>query len=196
VKTDETFGERLKRLRKAQNITATELGAASGIEANSIFKLESGTSKEPGFLVGIRLCEALSVSPRELAFGKTRKPDISLRIGDTTVLIEIQTTKSVDAARRRAIVEMIGAALAKADGTMEVERLAAQSSPTEFEETDAAASHSKNVSETASLFRAVDELQATVSSVCDVLAQVQDRLTRLEGKQTKPSATPPRRKPR
>lgn len=172
-------------------MSATALGAASGIEANSIFKLESGTSKEPGFFVGIRLCEALGVPPRELAFGEARTPEFSFRVGDATVLMEIKTAKSVDPARRRALIEMIGSALANIEGGTTLEHLPTLPHPPS-DETSVAMPLS-NESELGLLSRAVDELHAGVAQLFEALGRIEQRLVVLEGKPSKRSQSTKRK---
>lgn len=167
------FGERLKRLRKARGLSATRLGAAAGIEANGIFKLEGGTSKEPGFFVGIRLSEVLGVSPRELAFGEPRPPDLTLRLDGVGLAVEVTPEEAIDAKRKRAMLEMIATALTKVDGTVEIMNKAVAESPTLESST-------------------LEELRVTVAEFADALAEVQERLSQLEGKPSKERKRPRR----
>jgi transcriptional regulator with XRE-family HTH domain len=162
VSTDETFGERLKRLRKVRGLSATRLGAAAGIEANAIFKLEGGTSKEPGFFVGTRLAEILGVPARELAFGDQSRPDLELRLDGIELAMEITPKTPVEAKRKRGLVEAIAAAMMRVDGAIEVIN-----------------AHTSPVSQVVEPFP-LEELRATVTELADALAEVQTRLSCLE----------------
>lgn len=66
----DTLGERIKSLRTRRGLTGAQLAARIGIGENAVFKLESGTSAEPKFFVGLKIARALGVTPDELAFGK------------------------------------------------------------------------------------------------------------------------------
>jgi len=68
----DTLGERIKSLRISRGLTGAQLAARIGIGENAVFKLESGTSAEPKFHVGIKLARALGVTPETLAFGEIR----------------------------------------------------------------------------------------------------------------------------
>jgi len=68
----DTLGERIKSLRISRGLTGAQLAARIGIGENAVFKLESGTSAEPKFHVGIKLARALGVTPEALAFGESR----------------------------------------------------------------------------------------------------------------------------
>lgn len=63
----ETIGERLKRIREEQGMTAARLGALSGVGEGAVYKIERGDSKSPSFSTGLRLAKALGVSPYDLA---------------------------------------------------------------------------------------------------------------------------------
>lgn len=65
----ELFGERVRRLRNEKSLSAAQLSRLVGIGENGIRKIENGDTKEPTFSTGVRLANALGVSPSELAFG-------------------------------------------------------------------------------------------------------------------------------
>lgn len=64
------LGRRLRSYRRICGLTASELAAKSGVSENAIRKIESGHSKQPSFATGVRIAEALGISPRTLAFGE------------------------------------------------------------------------------------------------------------------------------
>lgn len=69
---NETFGERLQRLRLAQRLNCTQLAHALGITEGAVRQMESGQTKRPSFLVGLRLADVLEVDPWYLATGRQR----------------------------------------------------------------------------------------------------------------------------
>jgi transcriptional regulator with XRE-family HTH domain len=171
VSTDETFGERLKRLRKVRGLSATRLGAAAGIEANAIFKLEGGTSKEPGFFVGTRLAEILGVSARELAFGDQSRPDLELCVDGIELAVEIMPKMPFDAKKKRALLEAIAAAMSKADEVISA------TVPSISQMTEALP---------------LDDLQTTVAELADKMAEMQARLSHLEEESARNRNTRPK----
>jgi transcriptional regulator with XRE-family HTH domain len=66
----ETFGERLRSLRLRRHLTPGELAKAVGVTEGSIRQMEYGQTKNPGFLVGLKLAHALDVTPWFLAYGR------------------------------------------------------------------------------------------------------------------------------
>ena len=65
----ESFGERLRRLRKAAGLSASALANAVGVTEGSIRQMESGQTKMASFVIGLRLAKALGVGPWYLANG-------------------------------------------------------------------------------------------------------------------------------
>ncbi len=65
----ETFGARLKRLRKTRGIRVTDVAAVAGITEGAIRQMEAGQTKGASLVVGLRLAKLLSVSPDYLATG-------------------------------------------------------------------------------------------------------------------------------
>lgn len=61
----ETFGQRLRRIRKAQNLTQKELAKKSGIDNQSICGYEKGRTS-PNIVYLEWLCKALDVTATEL----------------------------------------------------------------------------------------------------------------------------------
>jgi transcriptional regulator with XRE-family HTH domain len=66
----ETFGERLRRLREARELSVVRLAASAGVTENAIRQMELGYTKSASFPVGVKLARALGVSPMELALGE------------------------------------------------------------------------------------------------------------------------------
>ena len=66
----ESFAERLRRLRQEKGLTISSLAASVGVAEGSIRQLETGQTKNPSFVVGLRLANQLSVDPFYLALGK------------------------------------------------------------------------------------------------------------------------------
>lgn len=70
---EETFAERLRRLREKRGITVGRLALRAGLTEAAIRKMEYGDTKGHGFVNGLKIAEALGVDPWELAFGRRRK---------------------------------------------------------------------------------------------------------------------------
>lgn len=68
--SDETFGERIRRLRTERGLTLVELAAAAGAAEGTIRQLESNRIKSPNFHLGLRLADQLKVDPHYLALGE------------------------------------------------------------------------------------------------------------------------------
>lgn len=66
----DTFGARLRRLRNERGMTVVDLAERVNAAEGSIRQLENGAVKSPGFLLGIKLADALGVDPRALALGE------------------------------------------------------------------------------------------------------------------------------
>jgi len=65
----ETFAQRLRRLRNEQGLSVADLGRMVGVTEGAIRQLETGQVASPGFLLGLRLSDALHVEPHVLALG-------------------------------------------------------------------------------------------------------------------------------
>lgn len=74
----ETIGMRLRRLRVAHELSAAALARKVDVTEAAIRAIETGDSKSPSFTVGVRLAEALGVTPHYLAFGDG--PDLEARV--------------------------------------------------------------------------------------------------------------------
>jgi transcriptional regulator with XRE-family HTH domain len=65
----ESFADRLRRLREEKGLTVSSLAASVGVAEGTIRQLETGQTKNPSFVVGVRLANQLSVDPFYLALG-------------------------------------------------------------------------------------------------------------------------------
>jgi transcriptional regulator with XRE-family HTH domain len=74
---DETFGERLRRLRLARALSPGALAQRVGVTEGAIRQMESGQTKSASFPVGVRLAAALGVSSEFLALGTDATQPVS-----------------------------------------------------------------------------------------------------------------------
>lgn len=72
VGTEQTFGQKLKALRLARELTQAELGEASGMPQTVIARLERGAVASPTLDTLTRLADALGVSLDEFRLPPTR----------------------------------------------------------------------------------------------------------------------------
>lgn len=70
LRVEETFGQRVRRLRERYDVSVGTLAASVGVTEGAIRQIESGQTKSASFGVGVRLADALGVSPHYLATGK------------------------------------------------------------------------------------------------------------------------------
>jgi hypothetical protein len=70
---EHTIGSRIKKLRRAQGLTASELARRTGITENAVRKLEAGDSAEPRFTTGLRIARELGVTPDAIASPSARR---------------------------------------------------------------------------------------------------------------------------
>ena len=70
---EETFAERLKRLREKRGLSVGQLALRAGLTEAAIRKMEYGDTKGHGFINGLKIAEALGVDPGELAYGRRSK---------------------------------------------------------------------------------------------------------------------------
>jgi|SRR5579864_3859570 len=70
---DDTFAERLRRLREQRGLSVGKLALRAGLTEAAIRKMEYGDTKGHGLVNGLKIAEALDVDPWELAFGHRRK---------------------------------------------------------------------------------------------------------------------------
>jgi transcriptional regulator with XRE-family HTH domain len=75
MSTEESFGERLRRLRLARGLRVLDVAYAAGITEGAIRQMESGQTKGASLIVGLRLSKMLGVSPEYLASGTEGSAD-------------------------------------------------------------------------------------------------------------------------
>lgn len=103
----ELIGKRVQRLRERLGLTRTDLASRVGLSSQAIAALESGKSKQPSFLVGLRLAEVLRVPPYELA-GLTKSTGYLFRAGNEKVgfgltVLDSDSAKSTAEWRRQIV---------------------------------------------------------------------------------------------
>ena len=86
---EETFGQKLRALRRATGVTQRELAKRVGVDFSYISKLENDRVPPPAADTVVRTCEALGVAPDELlaASGKM-PPQIQQSIGSSPAAIQ------------------------------------------------------------------------------------------------------------
>jgi transcriptional regulator with XRE-family HTH domain len=68
---NETFANRLRRLREERGLTIAALAASAKTTPRVLRYLESGRTKSPALLVGLRLARCLNVEADYLALGES-----------------------------------------------------------------------------------------------------------------------------
>jgi transcriptional regulator with XRE-family HTH domain len=67
---NETFAERLRRLREEHGLTISGLALEIGVSEGAIRQIESGSVKSTSFSIGLKLAHRLGVDPFYLALGE------------------------------------------------------------------------------------------------------------------------------
>jgi transcriptional regulator with XRE-family HTH domain len=85
---EETFGQKLRALRRAAGITQRELAKRVGVDFSYISKLENDRLPPPAADTVVKICEVLDVAPDELlaATGKI-PPRVQQSIGSSPAAI-------------------------------------------------------------------------------------------------------------
>jgi transcriptional regulator with XRE-family HTH domain len=106
----QAFRERLRTLRTRRRLTPSAFAHAVGVTEGAIRQMESGQTKTPSFLVGLRLAHVLGVTPSYLATGRddpsetgSPSPDRSLALVErlaTQISGLDRRVKSLEAWRR------------------------------------------------------------------------------------------------
>ncbi|MDQ6943091.1 MAG: helix-turn-helix domain-containing protein [Candidatus Eremiobacteraeota bacterium] len=96
----ESFRVRLRRLREARNVTPNTLASLVGVTEGAIRQMESGQTHAASLRVGVRLAEALGVTPAYLAFGDGDGRDDPKVLGKPYV-ISVDTRDRWDEMERR-----------------------------------------------------------------------------------------------
>lgn len=106
---DETFGQRIHRLRVARGLRVPDLAHASGLTECAVRHLESGQTNGASLIVGLHMSRYLNVSPDYLATGIDVNAEASTEM--TAVLSRLD-----DYGRRIAALERRGAGGCSTDG--------------------------------------------------------------------------------
>jgi transcriptional regulator with XRE-family HTH domain len=103
----QTFGERLRALRVRNSLTPSALSQLVGVTEGAIRQMESGQTKSPSFVVGLRIARALSVDPWTLATGERAPSGSAARSEEAALLsaVEHLTTQVAAMDRRLRAVE-------------------------------------------------------------------------------------------
>jgi transcriptional regulator with XRE-family HTH domain len=75
AETSETLGERLARLRSERRLSIAQVARAARTTEGTIRHLESGRSKGPALMTGLRLAKTLGVSAWYIAAGRDGDPE-------------------------------------------------------------------------------------------------------------------------
>lgn len=111
--SEETFGERLRRTRRARGMTQRQLAELVSVDFTYLSKLENNRLPPPADSTITRLSEALTVSPDEL-FAVARKVPTELRRRvkeappETALLLRKLSTSRVTEEQYRRIMEILG----------------------------------------------------------------------------------------
>lgn len=70
--TDTAIGPRLRRIRRAQDVTQVQLAERTGLATSTVQRIEKGI-ESPRITTVFRLAQALGVDPKALAFGDDQK---------------------------------------------------------------------------------------------------------------------------
>ena len=71
----ESMGDRIRRLREAQNLTQTRLGEMCGVSKSAVSQWEDGSTTDIKLRVFLALCDALKTDPHYLVYGPERAPE-------------------------------------------------------------------------------------------------------------------------
>ena len=86
---EETFGQKLRTLRRATNVTQRKLAERVGVDFSYISKLENDRLPPPAADTVVKICEVLGVAPDELlAAGGKMPPRIQQSIGSSPAAIQ------------------------------------------------------------------------------------------------------------
>lgn len=88
----ERFGDRLRRLRVAADLTPSALAHEVGVTEGAIRQMESGQTKNASLVVGLRLADVLGVDVRYLALGEgaagARVADVPVTLPERITVLE------------------------------------------------------------------------------------------------------------
>jgi len=86
---EDTFGQKLRTLRRTKGITQRKLAERTGVDFSYISKLENDRVPPPAADTVVRICEALSVDPDELLAVTGKMPvQIQQSVGSSPAAIQ------------------------------------------------------------------------------------------------------------
>jgi transcriptional regulator with XRE-family HTH domain len=97
----DTFGERLRTLRTRRHISPSALAHAVGVTEGAIRQMESGQTKSASFIVGLKLANALGVTPWFLATGRDAPPETESPSPDRVIAALERLSLQISAVDRR-----------------------------------------------------------------------------------------------
>ena len=105
----ETFGERLRRLRKARGFTQAELARALGISQPTVAYYENEDGRPGGDLV-LKLSETLGVSPEEVLAGQApRRRSVPETPENLRLWRKLKQVEMLSPTERRQVIQLIDA---------------------------------------------------------------------------------------
>jgi transcriptional regulator with XRE-family HTH domain len=107
---EESFGERLARLRKARGFTQTELGETLGVSQRVMTYYERESERPPAYLLA-RLAEALDVTVDELLGRRPLKGPPPPR--NSRLWRKLREIEKLPAPDRKAVLRMVDGLLAR-----------------------------------------------------------------------------------
>jgi len=110
---EESFGDRLARLRKAAGYTLRELGAEVGVSHRMLVYYENHAEGPPAHLLP-QLCKALGVSADELLGIESQEGKRNGHASDRRLWRRFREVEKLRPAQRRPIIQLIDAFLVKA----------------------------------------------------------------------------------
>lgn len=105
----ETFGERLRRLRKARGFTQAELARALGISQPTVAYYENEDGRPGGDLV-LKLSETLGASPEEILAGQApRRRSVAETPENLRLWRKLKQVERLSPMERRQVIQLIDA---------------------------------------------------------------------------------------
>jgi transcriptional regulator with XRE-family HTH domain len=98
--SDESFGERLRRLRESKGFSISDLASAVGVSESTIRQIEVGNVKSPSFALGLRISDRLAVDPYYLALGEGFSISERLNLIEGRIMKLEQRVAAIPAPRR------------------------------------------------------------------------------------------------
>lgn len=111
----ETFGVRLRRLRKARGFTQAELARALGISQPTVAYYENEDGRPGGDLV-LKLSETLGVSPEEILAGQApRRRGVPETPENLRLWRKLKQVERLSPTERRQVIQLIDALVERSE---------------------------------------------------------------------------------